>query len=97
MAEDKPADRERRMCLRLGAVDWLDVEDEIVALDGERSVYLSVNSSGTILWRHLAEGATFEDLVEALTDAYGIPEDAARADVGDFVETLSNHNLIEFL
>ena len=81
--------------LRSNAVEWKEIEGEIVALEGESSTYLSANSSGALLWTSLASGATREQLAEQLVARYGIAPEVARADVDCFLEELSARGLLE--
>jgi Coenzyme PQQ synthesis protein D (PqqD) len=80
--------------LRADAVEWRLVEGEIIALDLERSVYLAVNASGTLLWPALAEGTTQETLVEQLMESFGIDRAAAEHDVAAFVQALREQGLV---
>lgn len=77
-----------------GAVEWREVEGEIVALDVARSEYITVNESGTILWRALKDGATRADLVHALVREFGLGEQQAAADVDAFVASLSERGML---
>lgn len=85
---------EERLRLDGDAVEWREVEGEIVALDVARSEYLSINPSGTVLWRALEGGATRSDLVRRLEDEFGIDADAARRDVDAFLESLVERRLL---
>lgn len=86
MAVSRPGDaRPSRHRLRSGAVAWSARDDEVVVLDLASSTYLRVNAAGAVLWPLLVEGATHDDLVEALVSAYGIERDQAGADVAAFV------------
>jgi hypothetical protein len=80
--------------LRTHDVEWRQIDDEIVMLDGREAMYLSTNGSGTLLWRALAAGATREQLVTALVDAYGIDERRAKADAEEFVAALASQGLL---
>jgi hypothetical protein len=84
-----------RPLLRLNpqAVEWRAVEGEVVALDLNRSTYLGVNPSGSVLWEEIARGATRDQLVQRLVDTFEIGEEAARADVDAFVEDLLRRGL----
>ena len=79
-AADEPVVR-----LRDEALDWLPVDDEVVALDGERDLYLGTNSSGSILWKALAAGATLSRLVELFVEGFDIEQDLAESDVDAFM------------
>lgn len=50
---------------------------------------LTLNESGVVLWRRLAEGCSLEELVVALTDEYEVTEETARADVERFIAKIS--------
>lgn len=77
------------------AVEWRQVEDEIVALDRRASEYLAINPSGAKLWPALVEGASIPELVRVLMTAYEIDEDAATRDVTQFVGMLRDRELLE--
>lgn len=81
--------------LRGDGLQWRAVEQEILALDGRTSTYLSANGSGALLWRQLADGTTREALVRSLVDTYGIDESTAAADVDRFTEELERHALLD--
>lgn len=85
---------DERLRLRPERLDWVDVEDEIVALDTERSVYLAPNPSGAVLWRMLIEGTTRQEMVTSLVSAFGITSDRAHQDVDAFVERLEALGLL---
>lgn len=80
--------------IRSEAVDWLDIENQVVALDGARSLYLGTNETGRLLWLALVEGATIDQMVEKLLTTYEIDEDTARADVSAYLEMLATHGLL---
>jgi hypothetical protein len=81
--------------LRTTRLEWRDVEDGIVAVDLEASVYLTVNRAGTLLWPMLAEGAQRHDLVARLAREFGLEEDSAGRDVDTFLGTLRQRGLLE--
>lgn len=67
---------------------WRQVGDEIMVLDTATSEYLSVNSSGALLWALLAEGCRPEDLVRVLIDRFGIDRETAEVDTQRFLSLL---------
>jgi hypothetical protein len=81
--------------LRAHAVDWRELDGEVVALEYERSLYLTANPAGTLLWRQLATGATRSDLVGVLRSTYAVASDVAEHDVDVFVATARAHGLLE--
>ena len=85
----------RRFRLRSDALEWREVEGEIVALDLRTSRYLSVNQTGAVLWHSLAAGATQEQLASKLVDEFGIDTATASADLDSFLESLTEQDLLE--
>ena len=88
--QDEPIVRLRRQ-----ALDWLPVDDEVVVLDGERDLYLGTNSSGSVLWEELVEGATRTQLVDLLVTRFSVERDRAAGDVEAFLEQLASAQLLE--
>jgi hypothetical protein len=82
------------LCLRKEDLDWREIDDEIVALDGREAVYLAVQGSGTLVWRLLADSATREHIVEALVETYDIDPTRAAADVDVFIAALNDRGLL---
>ena len=85
----------RRLRLRPGAIEWRKFEEEVVAVDTRRAVYMSVNRSGSILWPELLEGTTRDELVDLLSGSYGLDRLKAEQDVDAFVEALDEQDLLE--
>ena len=83
-----------RLRLRDDALEWRELEGEIVAVDMRESVYMTVNRTGAILWPSLIEGATRDELVERLVDAFGVEPADAQRDVDAFVEALERNDLL---
>lgn len=81
--------------LKEEAVEWREVEGEIVALDLQRSEYLSINATGAVMWHALTEGATKEALVAKLCERFEVDEEQASSDVAAFVADLEGRNLLE--
>jgi hypothetical protein len=81
--------------LRGQGVAWTDVDGEIVALDEDAAVYVAANSSGAILWRKLADGATRATLSRMLVDEYGISAERADADTDAFLTSLRERALLD--
>lgn len=81
--------------LRADAVDWREVEGQVVALDRAGSVYLAINQSGAALWPAIVQGATRARLVQILLDTFDVDPARAAADVDTFVAGLSERHLLE--
>jgi hypothetical protein len=81
--------------LRDDKLEWREIDEEIVALDGRTSEYLSVNRSGAALWPLLLAGATRGALVERLTEAFDVDRATAERDLDAFLEVLSERDLLD--
>ena len=84
-----------RYRLKAPAVDWRMADGEVVALDMANSRYLAVNRSGSVLWPLLAEGATGDQLCDALVECYGQEVNAAEGDVRRFLNWLDESGLLQ--
>lgn len=80
--------------LRDSNLHWREMDGEVVALEARSSTYVAANSSGTVLWRALAAGATREGLADELVRVYGIGPEQALADTDSFVEALDRQGLL---
>lgn len=81
--------------LRRDNLSWRELDDEIVALDGDESLYLATNRAGTLIWRKLAEGTSREALVDELVTTFSIEPQQAGSDVDAFVAELRSKGLLE--
>ena len=80
--------------LRAEAVEWRQVEGEVVALDVGSAEYLTTNPAGVCLWTELAEGTDRERLAQTLVDRFGIEPATATADVERFLDALRGRGLL---
>jgi hypothetical protein len=80
--------------LREHALEWREIDGEIVALETDRSVYLAANGAGSILWQLLVPGATHEELVTALCKRWPIQRDRAGRDVDAFLAEIRAQDLL---
>ncbi len=61
------------------------------------NVMIALNDTGCLLWKRLENGATKQELIEALMQEYGVEEAVATADVEAFVENLVQNDFLESL
>jgi hypothetical protein len=81
--------------LRGDALEWREVDSEVVVLVKSSSTYIAVNSSGAAIWPALAAGASRDELVSLLRAEFEVDADRAAADVDSFVHALSAQDLLE--
>ena len=79
--------------LRADDLEWRTVDDEVVVLEVTSGAYLTLNESGGLLFRRLIDGATSDELVEAILGEYDTTVARASADVDEFVGLLRAHDL----
>jgi Coenzyme PQQ synthesis protein D (PqqD) len=84
----------RRLRLDPAAVQWRELEGEVLAIDFAGSRYLGVNESGAVLWPLLAEGATVTELTRALAERFSLDSEQARSDVDSFLSWLQAEQLL---
>lgn len=56
---------------------------------------INLNETGALLWRTLSDGATEQELVDALLNEYEVSEEIARRDVKIFIDKLTEAKLIK--
>jgi hypothetical protein len=83
-----------KLRLRHDALEWREIEGEVIALDRGAATYLAGNATATLLWRALSEGTTRASLISTLTGEFGIDEARARADVDAFLQELRSRGLL---
>jgi coenzyme PQQ synthesis protein D (PqqD) len=85
----------QKLRLRAEALQWREVEGEVIALEEGSATYLAANTAGSALWEKLAEGTTRARLVAELVGRFGIDEQRAGEDVDKFLQQLAAQNLLE--
>jgi hypothetical protein len=80
--------------LRQEGLNWREIDGEVVVLDTERSHYLNLNPTGSVLWLLLADGATLRQLLDRLMEEFDVSEQVARTDVEAFVASCRENGLL---
>ncbi len=70
------------------------LEDGAVVLHLRTKRYYSMNETGALVWRQLAERAAPKEIVGALVAAYDVARPEAEASVGQLIEELIAEDLI---
>ena len=81
--------------LRSDNLFWREADGEVVALDAQSSRYFAANPTASALWERLVEGATRDELVDALCGRYRVAREVAEADVTAFLDELTARGLLE--
>lgn len=75
-------------------VAWRKVDDEVVILDLETSVYYSLNETASDIWELIGKGLSEEDIAEEVADRYGQKTASVKKDVNALVKKLKKEKLI---
>jgi hypothetical protein len=84
-----------RVQIRQGALEWREVDGEVVALDLRTNTYLAINPTGAALWPALVAGADRAELLSRLVEAFDVTRDQAAADLHQFLAQLTEQDLLE--
>ncbi len=80
--------------LRNAGITWRALDDEIVVLDLETSLYLKVKGAGAVVWPLLAGGTTLESMIAAVLEVYDIDAEIAGRELTGFLQDLGERKLL---
>ena len=70
------------------------IGDEVVMLDMDSGFYFGMNGVGSVIWRHLSNEITLDDLVEKLMSEFKVNKQTCEADTIEFLDSLLEKNII---
>jgi len=70
------------------------LDDGVAVLDAKKNIYYSLDGVGPFLWRRLVEGQNFARLCQAVVDNFEIDEAVARADIAEWIASMTAMGLI---
>jgi hypothetical protein len=73
------------------------IGDEVVMLDVESGFYFGLNSVGSVIWSHLSELITFDELLQKLFSQFEIDMETCRADTAVFLDQLLEKKIIRIV
>lgn len=74
---------------------WRELDEHVVILDLDSSVYSTLNPVGSLIWNAADGTKTVEEIAVAVVDAFDVDEDTARRDTIHFVEAMLAEGLFE--
>lgn len=74
---------------------WRELDDHVVILDVDASVYSTLNPVGSLIWNEADGQKTVEELTAIVVDAFDVTEEVAREDTERFVAALLDEGLFE--
>jgi len=86
-----PAARPRRA----DRAHWRELDDHVVILDVDSSVYSTLNPVGSLIWNEADGKRSVSDLAEVVVDAFAVEPDVAIDDTRQFVASMVAEGLFE--
>ena len=73
---------------------WRKIEDEVIILNLQNSIYYSLNDTGAAVWAKLGEGTSADEIAAEISREYGAPLPTVRADVEEIIANLRKEKLL---
>jgi Coenzyme PQQ synthesis protein D (PqqD) len=77
------------------AIRRTETPDGAILLDVERGQMLCLNPVGSIILRLVAQGLNEAQIAEQISRTYNEPVEIVRTDVGEFLEALRKHAVLQ--
>lgn len=77
------------------AVFTTEIDDELGLLDPKKGYYYMLNGIGAEIWKRLASGYPYEELVYELVSQYDVTVSTCTTDVASFCDALVKEGLLE--
>lgn len=74
---------------------WRELDDHVVILDVDSSVYSTLNPVGSLIWNEADGQHSVAELADIVVDAFDVTLDVALADTKGFVEAMLAEGLFE--
>ncbi len=71
-----------------------EINDEVVILSLERSLYFGLQGAGVQVWQALEQPKSLAELCSVVTDAYDVASDDCEADVRQVLSSLQEEGLV---
>lgn len=82
--------------LKSTGIESVESDEATIILDDEAEQYFSTNLVGSMLWNRLKRGATREELITHIVDAFDDVEPSeAEQDVDNYIAQLEKFGLLE--
>ena len=71
------------------------IGDEVVMMDMDSGFYFGMNSVGSVIWQHLTEAISFDELVGKLMGEFNVDQKTCETDTLDFLNDLVEKNIVK--
>jgi hypothetical protein len=76
------------------AVEWVELDGEVVIYDGDRHQAILINATGALLWQLFDGTATVDELADDVVAVFGVSREDALDDVLTFAEEMAEQGLL---
>jgi hypothetical protein len=80
---------------RPACVETINLGEEVFIIESASTQCYSFEGVGLRVWELALAGRSYSAIIEAIVSEYGVEYDIAKQDVGDFIQTLVEANLLE--
>lgn len=70
------------------------IGDEVVMMDMDSGFYFGMNGVGSVIWRHLSNEITLDDLISKLMSEFKVNKQTCEVDTIEFLDSLLEKNII---
>jgi ABC-type Fe3+-hydroxamate transport system substrate-binding protein len=82
------------ICQHAKHVAWRKVDDEVVVLDLETSIYYSLNPTASEIWELIGKGLNEEEIAEEMAERYGQSVKKLKKDVAGLIKKMKKESLL---
>ena len=65
-----------------------------IVMNIETGLMISLNTVGTNIWSKIRQGFSEQEIIGALVAEFGVRREEVQRDVGEFIEDLQRHRLV---
>lgn len=70
------------------------IGDEVVMMDMDSGFYFGMNGVGSVIWHHLSNEITLDDLISKLMSEFKVNKQTCESDTIEFLDSLLEKNII---
>ncbi len=71
------------------------IREEVVMMDIDSGFYFGMNGVGSVIWQHLSNAITLDDLVCKLMEEFKVDKQTCETDTIEFLDKLLEKNIIK--
>jgi hypothetical protein len=75
-------------------VAWREIEGRVVVISPVDSVVHELNETASFIWKHADRGHKTNEIMQLLTEEFGVDQAQAKVDMAEFVALLQQKGLV---